>query len=93
MVELQVKESEPVQLALHLQGNLPTPCHQLKYRISGADNEGNIRVEAWSEAPADQDCIQVLQALDETIELRIAQEGVFTILLNGEEVGTVDLEP
>ena len=91
VAEVQVMESFPVQLSLHLEGNLPTPCHQLKYEVSGADEQGIIRVEAWSGAPADQACIQVLEPFEENIPLGTAEEGSFTIMLNGEQVGSVDL--
>ncbi|MFP3854110.1 MAG: hypothetical protein ACLFWD_07430 [Anaerolineales bacterium] len=91
VTEVRVMESFPVQLSLHLEGNLPTPCHQLVYEVSGADEQGVITVEAWSEAPADQECIQVLEPFEENIPLGTAEEGSFTIMLNGEEVGSVDL--
>ncbi len=89
--ELQVMESDPVQLSLSLAGNLPTPCHQLQYEVSGAEEEGEIRVEVWSVAPADQECIQVLEAFEESISLGTAKEGSFSVFVNGEEVGQVDL--
>ena len=88
---LQVMESDPVQLSLSLEGNLPTPCHQLEYEVTGADESGDIRVEVWSVAPADQECIQVLEAFEENISLGTATEGSFTVFVNGEEVGQVDL--
>jgi hypothetical protein len=89
--EILIRESAPVQLVLHIKGNLPTPCHQLNYQISKADEAGNIEVELWSEALLGQDCIQVLEPFEQDIVLGSAEQGSFTIFVNGEEVGSIDI--
>lgn len=89
-IELLVMESYPIQLAVHLEGDLPTPCHTLQWGASGADEEGNIRVEVYSEAPTELECIQVLEPFEETVQLGTVESGTFTVFVNGEEIGTVD---
>lgn len=88
--ELLIMESYPLQVALRVQGELPTPCHTLQWDVAGANDHGEIEVELFSLAPASGDCIQVLEPFEESISLGSYQGGRFTVLLNGEEVGGFD---
>lgn len=90
VTELRLTEEAPFELSLHLEGNLPTPCHSLKSQISGPDQAGNIEVELWSEAPLGQDCIQVLAPIEQDIALATVEQGSYTVFVNGEAVGQVD---
>lgn len=89
-VELRVMESMPVQLGLHLVGSLPTPCHQLEWESDIPQGGGEIVVDVYSLAPADQACIQVLSPLDQTINLGQVQPGHYSVVVNGEQVGEFD---
>ena len=46
--EILLMESYPVQVALQVSGNLPTPCHMLRAEVSEPDSENNINVELFS---------------------------------------------
>lgn len=89
-IDLRVMESMPVQLGLHLVGSLPTPCHQLAWQADIPGTGGRIDVEVYSQAPADQACIQVLSPLDETVNLGQVQPGHYSVFVNGESVGEFD---
>lgn len=81
-------ESYPVQVVLHVTGNLPTPCHSLARAI--ADNGTRIDVTLTSRSTA-QSCIQVLHPFDERVALGSYASGSRTVWLNGEQVGDFDL--
>ncbi len=87
--DILILESFPVQIMLHITGELPTPCHQFRARISGPDDRNRIVVEAYSVYPSDQACIQVLEPFDENVPIPMAgaPDGDYTVWLNGEQVG------
>lgn len=87
--ELLIMESDPIQLAVRLKGNMPTPCHQLRWRVSGPE-DGELAVEVYSTIPLGLDCIQVLEPFEETIQLGSVEGGSYTVTINGDELGTVD---
>lgn len=87
---VQVKESMPVQVELLISGNLPTPCHQIKYKISQPDAENQIMVELYSVSDPDTMCTQVLQPFEETISLGEYASGKYSVWLNGSLIGEFD---
>lgn len=87
---LILRESFPVQVALELSGELPTPCHQLRVIAEPPDAENRIRVEAYTVVNPDLNCIQVVKLFLETIELGTFPGGHYTVWVNGEEVGEFD---
>ncbi len=86
-MELMVMESWPVQISLHLKGNLPTPCHQLRAKISEVDEEGKVHIEVYSLADPEQMCAQVLEPFEENIPLGSYKEEGVSFYVNGEKVG------
>ena len=90
-LEIIQRESYPVQIALVLQGSLPTPCHELRTEVAQPDEQGRIVVDVYSLVDPDEVCIQVLQPFEETVELGSYTQGTFTVWVNGEMVGEVDL--
>ncbi|MDP2777030.1 MAG: hypothetical protein Q8O48_05265, partial [Anaerolineales bacterium] len=45
--ELLSMESYPLQFALLLKGNLPTPCHQLRVTVSPPDTDNKVNVDVY----------------------------------------------
>lgn len=86
-VELRIMESYPVQISLHIAGNLPTPCHQLRVKIPGANEKGEIHIEVYSVVHPEEVCPQVLEPFDENIPLGTFEEKGYTFFVNGEKVG------
>lgn len=89
--ELLIMESYPVQVALAIAGDLPTPCHELRYQYEIQDfgDEKRIDVTAYSEADPAAMCAQVLQPFEQRVgfDLQNAPEGMYVVCLNGELVG------
>ncbi len=88
--ELLAAESFPVQYTLRLQGSLPTPCHQLRVKVSPPDASKNVAVDVYSVVDGDMVCAQVLKAFDASVPLGTAvpvTNGPYQLLVNGEPVG------
>lgn len=89
--QLLIMESYPVQVALIVTGDLPTPCHELRYHYEIQDfgDEKRVEVTMYSHADPEAICVQVLQPFEERIsfDLQNAAEGTYLVYLNGEQVG------
>jgi hypothetical protein len=87
--DLLIMESYPVQVALHIVGNLPTPCHEILFEVAGSDEQNRIFVTAWSEADPAAICAQVLQPFDESVSIPMggAADGTYSVWLNEGLVG------
>jgi len=88
--DIVIRESFPPQISLHLSGDLPTPCHQLRVKINEPDPENRIEVEAYSVLDSDRACIQVLEPFEENLDLGTFATGHYTVWLNGEMIGEFD---
>ena len=84
---LLARESFPVQIAIIISGNLPTPCHNLRAIIHEPDSNNNIDVEIYSVADPNAICVQVLQSFDASIPMGSFPSGYYTVSVNGERVG------
>lgn len=87
--DLLIAESFPVQISLHIVGNLPTPCHEFNAEIAQPDEQNRIYVTVWSEADPAAMCAQVLQPFEESVSIPMAgaADGTYSVWLNGELVG------
>ncbi len=87
--ELLIMESNLVQVALAVSGDLPTPCHDLMSDVVGPDEEANIQVTVSSRSGDSEACLQVLEPFSEQIPIEMlgADEGYYSVWLNGDWVG------
>ena len=88
--DLLVMESYPVQIALVLQGELPTPCNQLRAIARPPDEQNQIQVEVYSVVDPGMVCVQVLEPFDANIGLGSFPTGHYTVWVNGEMIGEFD---
>lgn len=88
-VEILYLESFPVQVRLAVTGSLPTPCHEAIWEVQ--DFGESIDVRLWSLADPDQICVQVLEPFEISIPLGSFESADLLVLLNGEEVGRVQV--
>ncbi|MGQ0848091.1 MAG: hypothetical protein ACT4OP_03080 [Actinomycetota bacterium] len=87
--EILLMESFPVQVALHVIGSLPTPCHQAVWEVE--DDGSTISVTLGSVAEAGAICAQVLEPVDLSIPLGSFETGARVVTLNGEQVGEFEI--
>jgi hypothetical protein len=85
-----IKESYPVQVAVNLSGNLPTPCNILRAAVSLPDADKNIRIELYSVLDPEAMCAEVLQPFEVTLSLGSFPTGHYTVLVNDKELGKFD---
>jgi hypothetical protein len=71
---------------LTIEGNLPTPCHQLRVTIAGPNAGGAVTVEVYSLSDRGAICAQVLKPFSADLNLTPAQAAA-QILVNGERPG------
>ena len=81
-------ESFPVQVRLLVRGSLPTPCHRPASMVEPMDDR--ILVSLWS-VPGEGLCATVLEPFEVSIPLGSFEAASLPVLLNGEEVGRVEV--
>jgi inhibitor of cysteine peptidase len=87
--DILLMESFPVQVALHVTGNLPTPCHQTAWELE--DDGNTIAVRLASITEPDVLCAQVLEPFDISIPLGEFESGTRVVTLNGAEIGDFEI--
>jgi inhibitor of cysteine peptidase len=87
--ELLVAESYPVQVHLHITGDLPTPCNRFRADVAAPNSENQIHVRAYTVVNPDMMCTQALEPFDENVAIPMdgAADGFYSVWLNGELVG------
>ena len=88
-MHLVVMESYPVQVSLHVSGELPTPCHTLSYTISDPNEKMEIHLDAFSLVEDGTICVQVIHPFEENVPIPMTgqADGFYTVWMNGEKVG------
>lgn len=87
---LLIRESYPVQIAINLTGELPTPCNQLRVEIGAPDSNNSINIDVYSVANPDMMCTQVVKPFEENVNLGTFPSGHYSVFVNGESVGEFD---
>jgi hypothetical protein len=87
--DILLMESFPVQVALHVTGSLPTPCHQPVWEVE--DDGSTIAVRLASVIEPDVICAQVLEPFDVSIPLGDFESGTRVVTLNGDEIGDFEI--
>jgi hypothetical protein len=88
--DLLTMESFPLQFTLVINGDLPTPCNQLRVDVKEPDAENKIVVDVYSVIAADMMCTEVLQPFSENVSLGSFPTGHYTLWINGEKVAEFD---
>jgi hypothetical protein len=85
--DILVLESFPVQIVLHLSGQLPSPCHNLRANLAEPDKENRIEIEVFSLIDPGVMCAQVVKDFETRINLGSFPSGSYTVWVNGEQIG------
>ena len=85
--EIIVRESYPMQVELIVEGELPSPCHEVRWEVSGPDENYAIHVTIYSEIDVSLKCAQFLESFEEGIPLGEFTEYGYSIWINDYEVG------
>jgi hypothetical protein len=90
-VEILVLESYPPQFRLRLVGQLPNPCAKLVMMVDPPDKNNKITLHVGSQSQSGEICAQVLQPFDEQIKLETLKTGKYTVWLDGQQVGEIQM--
>lgn len=88
-MQLFIMESYPVQVSLHILGELPTPCHTFSYSITDPNDKMEIHIDVFSIVEDEAVCVQMVQPFEENIPIPMAgkADGNYSVWVNGEIVG------
>lgn len=88
---LIILESYPIQATVNILGDLPTPCHKFKAKVSPPNKENEIHIEVYSVVKADEICVQALEPISEFVPIPMSgnPDGIYTVWVNGENIGEV----
>jgi len=89
--EILLMDDKPQQIKLHVWGNLPTPCNELRTLVQDTDDQNRIQVMVYAVTDPNVMCTQVITPFDVSFVIGEFSEGKYTVVLNGEEIGSVDL--
>jgi hypothetical protein len=64
-------------------GQLPTPCHELKWSVGTPDPSRHIAIDVFSEVEADALCSQVTKPFDQVIDVGTVGGGDYQAMVNG----------
>ena len=86
-------ESQPPQVIVQINYFLPTPCYQLRVEASGPDEQNRIDLKAYGVAEKDKPCNLMALSTPTQVGLNLGSlpQGHYTILLNGDQIGEVDI--
>jgi len=88
--EILTMESYPLQFAVILNGDLPTPCHELRVATHEPDTQNRIKLEAYSLSDPNAVCAQVLEPFEQNVNLGSFPSGHYTLWVNDRQVGEFD---
>ncbi len=90
---VSLAESQPPQVMVQINYFQPTPCYKLRIEPSGPDAQNQISLKAYAVAEKDKACTLMALAtpLQASLNLGSLPKGHYTILLNGQKIGEVDV--
>jgi hypothetical protein len=86
--DLLIMESFPIQVSLQVEGEKPTPCHEVFW--TAEDTGEAIEITMISQVNADQSCAQVIEPFMIAVPLGSWADESRDVILNGENVGSFD---
>ena len=86
--DLLIMESFPIQVSLQVEGEKPTPCHEVFWTVE--DTGDTIEITMISQVNSDQSCVQVIEPFMISVPLGSWAEESRDVHLNGELVGSFE---
>ena len=86
--DVRIMESFPVQVALDVTGEKPTPCHEIFWTVE--DDGDVIEIEMISQVASEQVCAEVIEPFTIAVPLGSWAGESREIQLNGEIVGSFE---
>lgn len=86
--DLLIMESYPIQVSLKVEGEKPTPCHEIFWTVE--DTGDTIEITMISQLNSDQSCAQVIEPFIISVPLGSWADQSRDVYLNGEKVGSFE---
>ena len=86
--DLRIMDSFPIQVMLDVEGEKPTPCHEIFWTVE--DTGEAIEIDMISQVASDQSCAQVIEEFIIAVPLGSWAEEARDVYLNGEQVGSFE---
>lgn len=86
--DLLIMESFPIQVSLWVEGEKPTPCHEIFW--TAEDTGDAIEIMMISQVNPDQSCAQVIEPFAISVPLGSWADESRDVILNEVEVGSFD---
>ena len=86
--DLLILESYPIQVNLQVEGEKPTPCHEIFWTVE--DNGEAIEIEMISQIASDQTCAQVIEQFIIAVPLGSWADETRDVYINGELVDSFE---
>ena len=86
--DLLVMESFPIQVSLQVEGEKPSPCHEIFWTVE--DSGERIEITMISQVNNDQSCAQVIEPFMISVPLGSWAEESRDVHLNGAKVGSFE---
>lgn len=86
--DLLIMESFPIQVSLQVEGEKPTPCHEVFW--TAEDTGEAIEIVMISQMNSDQTCTEVIEPFSISVPLGSWADESRTVILNDVEVGSFD---
>jgi hypothetical protein len=80
-------ESYPMQVAVIVRGDIPTPCHDIEWELAEPNEENEIHITLWSFRSSNSACAALLEPFEEQIPLGDFTEGGYSVWVNEGKVG------
>ncbi len=86
-------EIYPPQFMLHVAGNLPNPCYNLRIKVNPPDAKNNLMVEVYTVTDPKMACIEVTTPFDASVHLETGlAPGKYAVWVNGEPTGDIEIK-
>jgi hypothetical protein len=86
--DLLIMESFPIQVSLQVEGEKPSPCHEVFW--TAEDTGEAIEIDMISQVSSDQSCAQVIEPFAISVPLGSWADESRDVILNDVEVGSFD---
>jgi len=90
--DVTVVAYDPSQAFVHLRGNLPDPCHQLRVVVAPPDARNTINLKVYAVVDTSTACITVIEPFEATIPLGSYASGHYVVVVNDVKLGEFDTQ-
>ncbi len=90
--QLLTVTSDSTQVQFRLIGHVPNPCYQLRVVVHEPTPESQLVIEVYSVADPEKMCADMLQPFDETITLDNIPAGKYTVTINDQKWGSLEVK-